>query len=479
MPRSTSDRSLVNRWTLAFLFVVGLALALRLAPGDEADDALRIRFPQGSGGVNQPEHLDADYLVMISLDGFRHDYMALFDTPNLDRIAAAGVRAEGVIPAFPVKTFPNHYTLATGLYPDAHGLVGNSFCARTLDACYSISDRAAVEDPRFYGGEPIWVTAETQGMVAASYFWVGTEAPVMGIQPTHWSRFSADIPYGDRVEQVLAWLAEPADARPHMITLYFEETDSKGHNAPTESVEMRNAVELVDRHIGDLLDGIAALPHGNRVHVLVTSDHGMAPFFADSTYVLPDLWDIPEDVDIVGGGSNAIVYLGGIPGDDEGDDDGDAAPGDTGAGASAGQRPALSPAERDRRLNALRDTLAALMPRTSVYRVGEMPERLHYSRGGERLGELVIIPDMHWSVSLRPSAERPPRDGFTHGWDPSSPEMRGLFVAMGPRIQPGSTLPAVENVHVYPLAAEILGLEPNPEIDGRLSPFRPVLRPAR
>lgn len=435
-----------------------LLLALAVAGCGAGDDRAgaggpseRIRFPAGSGGTNTEEMQARPYVVLISLDGFRHDYMDLFPTPNLDRIAEAGVRSQALVPSFPVKTFPNHYSIATGLHPDAHGLVGNSFRAPELgpDAVYSLGNREAVEDGRYYRGEPLWVTAETQGMVAASYFFVGTEAPVIGVQPSHWYRFDETVAYPDRVDRVLAWLAEPAESRPHMVTLYFEETDTRGHNFPTEAPEMARAVETVDRMIGRLLDGIDALPHGDQVHVIVVSDHGMAPFYADSTYVVPELWEVPASVEFVGGGSHMIAYV------------------DDGPGAVA----------------AMRDTLDALMPRVSVYRVGApeaeggVPERLRYARGGERLGDLVFVPDPHWAVSPHPREERAPRDGWTHGWHRDMPEMQGLFVAMGPRIRDAGTVPPLENVHVYPLVAEILGLDPAPEVDGSLEAVRGFLAP--
>lgn len=163
----------------------------------------RIQFPQGSGGVNHGQHLDAPYVVLVSLDGFRYDYMDLFETPNLQRVATAGVRADALIPVFPVKTFPNHYSIATGMYADSHGIVGNQFFDPERGASYSLGDRAAVEDGSWYGGEPIWVTAETQGMVAASYFWVGSEASIMGVRPTEWRRFDSSVPYEDRVDEVV------------------------------------------------------------------------------------------------------------------------------------------------------------------------------------------------------------------------------------------------------------------------------------
>jgi predicted AlkP superfamily pyrophosphatase or phosphodiesterase len=448
------NRSMMSRCLVAV--AVSVAVGFGPAPGasaqvstarvaadrDDSNDP-RIRFPEGSGGINQPEHLDAPYVVMISLDGFRYDYMDLFETPNLHRIAAKGVRSRGLKPVYPVKTFPNHYSIATGMYADTHGLVGNRFYEPEFDAYYAIRDRAEVENGRWYGGEPIWVTAETQGMVAASYFWVGSEAPIMGVRPSEWSRFDSTIPYEDRVDKVIEWLERPAAARPHMITLYFEETDNIGHSFPTDSPELAGAVARVDGLIGRLLAGIEKLPHGNQVNVVVVSDHGMGHYTADQSYFLGDLLDLGDDVDVVGSGPQMIMY---VDGDDE-------------------------------RKNQLRDELSAVLPHVAVYRVGEdMPERLHYATAGARLGDLALVPDFGWTVLPWKESDRPAVDGWTHGWDRTTPQMQALFVAEGPDIAQRGMVPAMENVLVYPLLTEILGLDPNPRADGRAEAIRGLVR---
>ena len=381
----------------------------RTAGGDASQPA-GFDGSEGSGGVNQAVHLERPYVVMVSLDGLRHDYLDLFPMPNLRRLADRGVRARGLIPVFPVSTFPNHYSIATWMYPDAHGLVSNSFYDPARGESYSLSDRAAVQDGSWYGREPIWVTAETQGMVAASFYWVGSEAPVQGIHPTHWRSFDADMPYETRVDQVLEWLSEPEEHRPHMVTLYFEGVDAVGHNFPPESPELADAVVLVDRMIGRLMEGIEVLPFSDRVYLIVVSDHGMAPFFAEQTYHLPDLVEIDPATVIEGVGSQLVLYT---PGDDESDDD-------------------------------LRDLLAEAMPRTTVYRRGRMPERLHYERAGPRLGDIIIVPDLGWSVLPWGAADRPARDGYTHGWDPAHEVMHGVFVAAGPRIGSGRRIDSFE-----------------------------------
>ena len=230
---------------------------------------------QGTGGINAPHQQGKPYLVLISIDGFRWDYMDRYPTPNMDRIAAAGSRAERLLPVYPTLTFPNHYSIATGLYPAHHGLVANDFPDPERNKWYSLKNREAVEDRWFYEGEPIWVTAETQGMVAASFFFVGTEAPVKGVSPTHWRSYDENITGQDRVDQVLAWLAEPEENRAHLYTLYFEDVDSHSHWYGPDSKENIAAIGRVDDYLGRLLNGLDKLPHADKVNIILLSDHGL------------------------------------------------------------------------------------------------------------------------------------------------------------------------------------------------------------
>jgi len=389
-----------------------------------------------TGGVNAARWLDAPYVVLVSFDGFADRYLDAHDLPNFGRVLERGVRAQGMIPSFPTKTFPNHYTLVTGLYPGHHGIVANTFMDPATGRTYRISDRAAVEDGGWYRGEPLWMTAERQGMVAASFFWVGSEAE--GLRPTHWRRFDGSVPEDARVDQVLEWLAAPAAERPHLITTYFELVDDAGHRYGPDSPDLVPALREADRLVGRLLDGIDRLPYGDRVYLVLVSDHGMDQHPAARTVYMEDAVDL-SGLRFGNTGEVVNVYV-------------------TGGRARA---------------RALRDRLNTGLEGVRFYLREETPARFHY-RADPRAGDLVGVPDPH--VMVFPTRDRAARDGGGHGWDPEYQGMRALFVAAGPRLKAGATIPAFQNVHVYPFLAELLGLTPAPGIDGDARVLKGALR---
>jgi hypothetical protein len=236
-----------------------VCLALGACAGTHAVPAAAPISPlRASGGVNRPEHLDKPYVVLISLDGFRPAYLQRDDVPNLRRLLQRGTRATALRPVFPSWTFPNHYSLVTGLFVDRHGIVANSFFDPVRRQTYSLSNRDAVGDGTWYRGEPIWVTAETQGMVASCVFWPGSEAAIKGIRPTDWRPYDSGVTMEARVSTIVRWLQQPAERRPHLLTLYFAEVDSASHNAsldaPAVGAAIRHAAHprsrLRDRHVG-------------------------------------------------------------------------------------------------------------------------------------------------------------------------------------------------------------------------------------
>jgi predicted AlkP superfamily pyrophosphatase or phosphodiesterase len=394
----------------------------------------------GSGGVNRPEHRDKPHVVLVSFDGFRADYLDRFDLPNFRRVQQRGARARGMTPVFPSLTFPNHYSLVTGLNPDRHGIVANSFLDPVRGARYALSDSRAVSDGTWYGGEPIWVTAESQGMVAACFFWPGSEAAIRGVRPTLWKPFEKNLPNDMRVNTVLEWLQLPADRRPHLITLYFSELDTASHDAPLDSPGVEAAARSLDRSLGVLLDGIDALPIRDRVHLLLTSDHGMVETGASQRIQLASLVDV-SGIKVGFDGPVASLHVAG------------------GAG----------------RARQLRDAINAKLQHGRAYLREELPEPYHY-RSNPRAGDVVVVMEESWTLAASGRNTRDSQRWGMHGWDPALQSMRALFLLSGPGIRAGATTSEVRNIDVYPLLTELLGLRPAAGVDGRAGAIRELLR---
>ena len=398
----------------------------------------------GSGGTNRPEHRDKPYIVLVSLDGFKAEYLDRLPLPNLQRAMARGTRAKAMVPVFPSLTFPNHYSLVTGRHPGNHGIVANRFYDPARKETYSIgAESKTVSDATWYRGEPIWVTAERQGMVTACFFWPGSEAAIGGIRPTIWNRYDDDVPNAARVKTVIEWLRLPLERRPHVITLYFSELDTVSHQRPLEAPEVEAAAVSLDRAIGQLLDGIDSLPHGRQVYVLITSDHGMVNTSPAQVVTADRLLDATElaDLEVILSGPVASLHVRG--------------------GAS--------------RARQIRDRINSRLARGTAYLRADLPERFHYS-DDPRAGDIVVVMDESWTFAAprRPSAATPgqatrpstSRRG-AHGWDNAFPSMRALFLILGPGIREGAIVREVQNVDVYPLLTELLGLRPATGIDGR------------
>lgn len=385
----------------------------------------------------EPEELVRPYVVMVSFDGMRHDYLDRAATPNFDRVAREGVRAERLIPSYPSKTFPNHYTMATGLYPSNHGIVDNAFYDPAFEATFRLGDKEKIRDGRWYFGEPIWVTAETQGLRTASFFWVGTEAAVQGVRPSYFKYYDEDFPYDARVDTVLHWLSLPVEVRPQLVLLYFSEPDAIAHRRGPDDPAVDETVSELDRLLGRLLDGIEALPDAADVHVIVVSDHGLMNVPQGRVIHLDDYVDL-DGVRVVDNATQSFLYFEGA----------------------------------EERLWAVHDALAERLEHARVFIRGETPPEWHYG-DSRRIGDLVVAADPGWAILSRDS--RPWAGGGMHGWAPAVTDMHGVFLAAGPALAPGREIPPFENVHVYPLVAHLLGLDPADGIDGRLDASEPFL----
>jgi predicted AlkP superfamily pyrophosphatase or phosphodiesterase len=357
--------------------------------------------------------------ILVSIDGFRPDYLDRGITPHLSALATRGVRA-AMRPSFPTKTFLNHYTLVTGLRPDRHGIVDNIMeDPRRPGVTFSMGSAQALDSFWWEQAEPIWVTAERAGIRTATMFWPGSEVAISGIRPSTWQRFDENITGVQRVETMMDWVRRPAAIRPRFATLYFDTVDTAGHEHGPDAPETNAAIAEVDARIGDLVAGLAAL--GQPANIVITADHGMTAISPDRAIPIAQLID-PARVRILSDGSHA----------------------------------GLQP------LDGQEDAVAAalLRPRDHVqcWRPGEIPARFHYG-ANPRVPAFFCLAEPGW-VLTRPNRE--PKSGGAHGYDNQAEEMLALFVAAGPAFRAGTRLPVFDNVHVYPLLARLIDIEARP-----------------
>jgi predicted AlkP superfamily pyrophosphatase or phosphodiesterase len=380
-----------------------------------------VRAPVGAASAASP-------LILVSMDGFRWDYMDLFpdEARTLRTLRREGVGSRGLVPVFPSNTFPNHYTIVTGLLPSNHGMVNNDFFDAELGEFFRYNQPRFVRESRWWGGEPIWVTAIKQGRRAATSFWVGSEAEISGVRPTFWRPYDYNIAFEERLAEVVRWVKLPAAERPAFIALYFEETNGVGHRAGPASPEIRDTVKLLDERLAALLAAVRG--EGIEPNVIVVSDHGMAGTSAERAVILEDY--VPrESVQIDNEGS--VLALRPLQGD-------------------AGTLVAAF----------------ARAPHVKAYRTEDLPAHLRL-KPGPRVAPVWVIPEEGWHVLSRASFERLkaryPIKGYVagdHGYDPAIRSMHGLFVAHGPAFARGVELPEVENIHVYNLMCAALNLQP-------------------
>lgn len=381
-------------------------------------------------------------VILISFDGWRWDYQSRAAAPNLQRLIARGVRAESLIPSFPPKTFPNHYTIVTGLYPGHHGIVANSIYDAATGRGFANNRVEEVRDPMWWGGEPLWVAVERGGQRAASMFWPGSEAPIGGVLPRYWKAYDESYPPLGRVDQVLEWIDLPELQRPTFISVYFSDLDDAGHAAGPESEDVRRAITRADGYIGYLLNGLERRGLQDRVNIVIVSDHGMAAVSNDRVVVLDDYISLDE---VIISDINPTVGLFPKPGKED----------------------------------AVYEALVSAHPRLRVYRRAETPESWHY-RDHPRIPPIMGIVDEGWQIMRRETLEairerRISAARGQHGYDIASMSMRGLFVAAGPAFREGITVRAFESVHIYNALARALGVKPAPN-DGDESVASSLLR---
>ncbi len=379
-------------------------------------------------------------LLLISIDGFRYDYFDLAEIPAIQRLVDGGVKADGLHHVFPTKTFPTHYSIVTGCHAGTHGVVANSMWDPDRDARFSLGNREAVGDGFWYQAcEPIWVTAQNQGLRAGTYFWPGSEARIRGVRPSFWKLYSNDVPHLERVETLLEWMDLPAEERPTFLTLYFSAVDSMGHRHGPRADPVRDALIDVDHHLGILFEGLEERGLLDQMHILITSDHGMSWVDFERYIMLDDFLDL----------SRVLVSDWG---------------------------PAAQIWATDTEVDEIVAALDGAHPHLRVWAREDIPARFRFGTH-RRVPDVVAKADPGWLISNRPfmAGQRQFSLMGQHGWDPALREMHGAFVVHGPAFAAGSRIPTVRSVDLYALMTHLLGLDPAAEQEGSLAPFLPLL----
>ena len=399
--------------------------------------ALILALALGCAAIASPRQAGkSPILILISFDGWRWDYIDRLPVPNLKALASRGVRAAKLIPSFPVLTFPNHYTIVTGLYPEHHGVVANNIRDASMPERFTQSSETA-KDARWWGGEPIWVTAIHHGQRAGTMFWPGTEVAIRGVRPTYWMTFDKRFGTRERVARALTWLALPEAERPSFVSLYFDEVDTAGHDFGPASPELAAAASHLDEALGQLTDGVRRLGLDDRTSIITISDHGMTPTSYDRVIYLDAMLDI-NTIEILEYGSTLMIN------------------------------------PRDGNVDAVYRRLKGRHPKLSIYRREDIPARLHF-RDNARIPAIVGIPDDGWSVTTGQRLLTEELHVGGHGYEPTTPNMGALFVSAGPPLRNGLVVAPFENIHVYDLLCRILQIAAEKN-DGDASVTRGFLR---
>ncbi len=376
------------------------------------------------------------YVILISFDGFRWDYLDRGISPNLEKIRENGVSALSLRPSYPSKTFPNHLSIITGMYPAHHGIIANSIIDPYKKTIYRMGDTNAVRESRWYLGEAFWETAERQGVTTASYFWPGSELLLSYRHPTYFKAYEHTKPYEERVDGAIKWLQLPAEKRPHFITLYFHETDTQGHNHGPDSPQINEAIRRLDGIAGYLLNKLDAIKMRDSVNLIFVSDHGMTEVSNERTI------NIEKIV-----GSQECKFF------------------------DAGPIMFVTPEEE--KLKEVYEILKKNETHYKVYYRDEIPEYFHFN-DHPFISPIVVIADLGWSVVS--NREHDWEEKGNHGYDNNQIDMHGIFLAIGPNFRKNYRTGTLWNIDVYPLLCKIYSIYPRANIDGKLSRIEFILK---
>lgn len=400
---------------------------------------LQVLFPALVQAQQTDQPGEPPLLLLIGIDGLKWDIIDRHPAPALQSIVQQGVRVESLVPVMPSKTFPNFYAIATGLYPEHNGVLDNATYDPSLDTIFRMSTQ---DDPRWFEGEPIWITAEKQGVRAATMFWVGSAAEIGGRRPSYWRPFDGSVPNQARVQQVLDWMDLPLAERPQFVSVYFEAIDSASHSAGVDSIEEREAVAAVDASVAELMAGLESRGLLATSNVIVVGDHGMVDLSEARTVYLDDYVDFSD------------LYSPQLSGERQGNVVFAAFHGDEAA------------------VNRVYAATVDAHPNMKVYRKNEFPHWMRLSHP-QRGPDLVIVPDNGWMVSKRGIPYRGPR--ATHGFSPLEKDMHAAMFVRGPAFRQGAVLESLEVVDIYSIMTRVLGIEAS-QHDGNPERIAPLFR---
>lgn len=381
----------------------------------------------------------APYTILISFDGFRHDYMSRGITPNLQKVADNGVKALSLMPVYPSKTFPNHTSIITGMYPENHGIISNTFYDPYFDETYKISDSTQVRNPRWYKGEAFWETAQRNGIIAASFFWPGSEVNLEYRRPKYFKDYDHDYPYKLRVDGIIEWLKLPLNERPRFLTLYFDATDSYAHKYGTNSDSLNYAIKIVDGMAGYLMDQLSQIQLLDSTNLIFLSDHGMTEINNEKFVNLEDILG-DEKVNYWNWSTFCLIQ------------------------------------PEKERVEAVYNKLKANERHFKIYKKNEVPDFYRFS-SSPLLSDLIVITELGWEAGDS-SAQK----GFiawnskgNHGYEKDALDMHGYFVAMGPSFRKNFKTGTLRNLDIYPLLCEIFNIPVRSGIDGKGERIRFIL----
>ncbi len=385
-------------------------------------------------------------LILVSIDAFRFDYLTKYQPPNLTTLAREGVQAKWMTPVFPALTFPNHYTIATGLYPEHHGIIANEIFDPVFKATFAPSNKPAVQDGRWWGGEPIWVRAERHGVRGACYFFPGSEAEILGVRSSYWKPYDESTPNSKRVDTALSWLDLPAAQRPSFVALYFSDVDTAGHHFSPSSPEVKRAIEEVDSAIGRLIKGLKQRDIYDHTNIIIVSDHGMAQVKPTDVVLLDQYFETRRAERIIWGDELTQIF------------------------PKMGEDAIIE-----------QELSSGKMKHARCYLKGQIPTRFHY-QNNRRIAPIICTPDEGWRIfekdkfSDEVQSRRIPGHLIgAHGYDNALPTMRATFIAHGPAFKSGVVVEPFNNVDVYNIMTAVLSLKPAPN-DGDPNTARSIVR---